>query len=328
MDYGAILKRSWELTKKYKWLWVYGLVLAVFGGGGSGGGSPSGSFGGFKKELPEKLPEQTVQVLGQATDTISEWFKAIPLSTWLILGISTLLLILLFIVINWIICSWAKGALIAGLYEANQGNNVTLVSTSPKGLKAIKPLIVYGLIAFGISLGTILGAVVLVTSGYLVFSFSKLGQTLWLVLSSIVGGLLLIVFLVLFAMVNVYADRQIVLKGTAPWPAWKTGFRFARRRFLPTLVMGIINQAIGCLVGCLSLLIILLVVGIPAVILIVPLFKNGFHFPKPPVIVILILLFLIFINLNLLVRAILTVFRYGTWNLFFDQILKEEQYHE
>lgn len=328
MDYGAILKRSWELTKKHKWLWVYGLVLAALSGGGGGGSSSGTSFKDLKNGLPKEIPEKTSQVLGQTINAIQAWFRSVPVSIWLLLGVGAFLLILLFVVIAWVIRSWAKGALIAGLHEADQSNDATLVSTSPKGLAAVRPLVIFGLIAFGITLATILSISLVVFSGYWLFSFAEVAQKLWLVFSVIVGGLSLIVLLVLFAMVSIYADRQIVLQGVAPWPAWKNGFRLARYHFFPTLVMGIINNAVGCTVGCVSLLVMLLVLGIPAAILIIPLFKDGFRLPSLPVIAALILFFLVFVGLNLLVRAILVVFRYGTWNLFFQQILEEEQHHE
>lgn len=37
MDYTAILKRAFHITKKYRALWVFGILLALFGGGSSGG---------------------------------------------------------------------------------------------------------------------------------------------------------------------------------------------------------------------------------------------------------------------------------------------------
>ncbi len=36
MDYGKILVRSFEITRKYRALWLFGVLLALFGGSGSG----------------------------------------------------------------------------------------------------------------------------------------------------------------------------------------------------------------------------------------------------------------------------------------------------
>lgn len=42
MDYGEIIRRAWNITKKYKYLLVFGFILALFGG--RGGYSSSNSI--------------------------------------------------------------------------------------------------------------------------------------------------------------------------------------------------------------------------------------------------------------------------------------------
>ena len=44
MDYGKILSRAFEITRKYRALWLFGILLALFGGGGSGGNFNPGNF--------------------------------------------------------------------------------------------------------------------------------------------------------------------------------------------------------------------------------------------------------------------------------------------
>ncbi|MCX7838603.1 MAG: hypothetical protein N2559_03990 [Anaerolineae bacterium] len=41
MDYGKIVARAFEITRKHRALWLFGILLALFGGGGGGG---SGNF--------------------------------------------------------------------------------------------------------------------------------------------------------------------------------------------------------------------------------------------------------------------------------------------
>ena len=59
MDHVGILKRAFNITRRYRVLWIFGVLLALFGssgGGGSGGGSnvtfPGGGSGGFPGTLP------------------------------------------------------------------------------------------------------------------------------------------------------------------------------------------------------------------------------------------------------------------------------------
>jgi hypothetical protein len=47
LDYGNILSRAWHITWRYRALWVFGILVALFSGGGGGGGNSTGySFNG------------------------------------------------------------------------------------------------------------------------------------------------------------------------------------------------------------------------------------------------------------------------------------------
>ena len=72
MDYGKLLSRSFEITRKYRALWLFGILLALFGGGGGnlnfnfgnfggGGGGGRGGTGGLPTIPPEVW--QTIAVV-------------------------------------------------------------------------------------------------------------------------------------------------------------------------------------------------------------------------------------------------------------------------
>lgn len=314
IGYSSIIKRSWHLTWKNKWLWVYGLILTIFGGSGGGGG---GNFPNFSGSTPkEDLPEKTSQVLGAATN----WLSQVPVSTWVFLGIGIFLLVIVGVAVSLIIQNWAKGALIAGLQDADNAKPVTLATTSPRGLIAFKHLIILGLITIGIVLAVLLATSLLVAVGYFLLSFSKVIQTVWLGVVGATAVIAFIIFAILTAMVTIYAERLIVLQNFSPWAAWKKGFSLGHHNFLPTAVMGIINMAIGCSVGCTGALASLLILGIPTLILLLPVINNGSQAFTAPIIIGLIILFLLFIHVQLLVRAALTVFNFSNWNLLFKQL--------
>lgn len=327
MDYGAILHRSWELTKRHKWLWVYGLVLSVLAGSGGGGGGGGGSTGGgTDKNLPEDLPEKTSQVLGAATEAIKNWFVQVPAMTWIGLGLLVFLLLVLFLITRWVLVNWAKGGLIAGLAKADKDEEVSLATTTGEGLRTVKPLIVLDLVGLGVGLLAIL-ALILVFGllAALIWLVPEPGRIILWVIEGIIAAPTAILVFLLLGMVGIYADRLIVLEGVAPWAAWKQGLGLGKGNFLPTIVMGIINAAVGCAAGCLSLLALLVVLGIPGLVIMFPYFRGGWHWPPPGIWVGLGILAMIFIYVNLLVRVILTVFSYGNWNLFFKGVRSREQ---
>lgn len=330
IDYGKILKRSIELTRRSKWLWVYGLALAAFGSAGSGGsgGGGSSSTPDIPKDVPQDLPEKTTYVLGQATSLIKDWLTSVPLSLWILVGTGIFLLILIWIGISWVIQSWAKGALIAGIEDADHDQKVTLLSTSPKGIAKIKHLILLGLVSFGI---LVMIALVGTLGGLLLFLLQNLVGTVGMILLFIwilVLAATFFIMLIYASILGIYAERLIVLKNHTPWQAWKKGLKMARRHFIPTFVMGMINGAVGCSVGCLSTFVLLIVLGIPAFILVLPYVKDGFQMPPWPLFGGLGILILLFIYLNYAITAILTVFRYSNWNLLFKELMREEEAHD
>jgi hypothetical protein len=330
-DYGAIIKRSWEITWKNKWLWVVGLVLGAFGGGGSnynysGSGSSSSSTNNLPNNLPKDLPKETSEVLGAATDYLKNWFSQIPVTTWILLGLVILLIVIIFMVVSLVIVAWAKGALITGLKDADEEKEVNLKTMAPSGIASMKNLIILNLISLGLTIALVIGSLAVVGLPGLVLSviLPVLG-TIWFVIAGIAVFLTFMVLVFLFAVLTIYADRLIVLKGYSAWEAWKKGFNMGKKQFIPTLVMGLINNCLGCGAGCLAVSVILIVLGIPAFIIAAPMFANGFQFPALwQIICGLVILFLGIYSMAL-VTAIMIVFRYGTWNLLFKEIMKQEE---
>ncbi len=327
IDYGNILSRSFEITKKSKWLWIFGLALAITTGGGfNSGGNLSGGSGNFNfpKKIPQDLPDKASNILGQSSTAIVQWFEHVPVTTWIMLALGLFTLVLVYILVSLIIQSWAKAGLIYGINEGANGKEVKLPDTSRFGMGKIRPLILYGLIALGIGIATVVIAAAIVALGSLLLSFARGLLVFWLIgCTFVVGGSLLVLFII-YAMIAIYAERLIVLYGYAPWRAWKKAFSMSKRNFFPTLSMGVINMAVGCTAGCLSNIALLLVLGIPAALLLMPSFKNGLHLPGAPTISMLLALFMLFVWANYVIRAILVVFNYGVWNLFFREIVKKE----
>ena len=326
-DYSAIIRRSIEIVKKNKWLLVYGLILAGTAGGGGGSGSGGGGsdwseLKDLQKDIQQDLPQKTSQVLGSYTNSLKDWFLSINTSYWLLLGLGLLIVIVLSIVIGLVIKNWAKGSLITGCSIAENDELVDLKNTSPQGLKYLKNLIIYSLIVTGISLTLI---IVIPSFWVLVYFFVRnleVFKIIWIVLGVLVGFLTFIVAILVISVVGVYAERLIVLKNYKPMQAWKKGLSLGKKGFMTTLVMGIINSAIEFGVGCVSILILLIVLGIPGFIFISFIIKGEI---SAITIIGIVLLIFIFIYTNLIIRAALVVFKYANWNQIFNHILSQEE---
>lgn len=337
IDYSKIIKRSWEVTWKNKWLWVPALVLATFTGGGySGGGggnsssnsevSPTGSpMPNFDPTNLNDIKDKTSYVLGTATDYFSNWFSGITFWDWTLLISVFLLTFLLGIVIIWVLTNWAKGALIFGFDEADSGKEITLSSISPYGLTNIKKLILFNLISAGMSFLLVLLILLAVGLGFLISNLLGSIGTVIVVLLGILAFFFLIFVLLIFTMITIYAERLIVLRGLSPWEAWKKGLSLSKGNFISTLLMGIINSSIGCGAGCLQIIVLLIAFSVPGFLLIYPIFKNGFVMPTGIQMVAIIIMLILFATINTVLKSIFVVFNYGNWNLFFKEILDNKQ---
>lgn len=321
------------MTWQNKWLWVAGLVLAsLSSGGGSGGGNFGSSSSGTTPsssptpiQIPDNIEDKTSYVLGIATNYLENWFFGVSSKDWVMLAIVLVCFFVVGIAANWVITSWAKGALILGFEDANNNKVVTLKSISPYGLANIKKLIIFGLISFLATFVLTIGLLLVVGVGYLFSILLGTAGTILLVLIGILAFLVFLVLLVIFVMITIYAERLIVLKGFSPWNAWKKGFSLSKGNFFPTIIMGIINSIVGFATGCLGILISLIVFSIPAYLLIAPMFEDGFIMPNISQLVGILVLILLFMSINIAIRAVFVVFNYGNWNLFFRQVFLEKE---
>jgi hypothetical protein len=116
-NFGEILTRAWQITWKYKVLWIFGILAGCSQGVGNGGSSGGGNSGpdysngpsGF--DLPPELQRLT-KVLERAGDWLVEnWW------IFIVLGVVVLLLILLSIFLGTV----GRIGLIKGSYQAEQG---------------------------------------------------------------------------------------------------------------------------------------------------------------------------------------------------------------
>ncbi len=336
IDYSAIISRAWYITKKYKWLWVYGLVLVVFSGGSSYSGSSGGSSSnrstrptnnGQGQDKQSMLLEAT-DVLGAATTQLQQWASSITPVSLIMLAIALFIVFGISIAVYWVIKSWARGSLIKGIQDADQDKEVTLKNTTAYGKALVKPFVLYDLLSGLIVTGSIIVGVLLVLGfilfGALAFKSNLVLQLIWYVLAGLWALVLIIIVAFLSVMVTAYAERLIALHGYTPWQAWKKGISMAKRNWLPTIVLGIINNMIGCIVSCLGLVVLAILGGVPVFLTIMSFTNKNMLSASIPLLITSGFWIFVLLNAFTLLMAMYTVFHYSTWNLLFKEITKEQ----
>ncbi len=109
MDYFDILKRAWNITWKYKMLWVLGLFAGAGSGGSSNGGSSySGNTG--SGDYPSASVDQFTR---WATDNVA--LIAVGIGLLVVIGF-----------IWWVLSIAAQGGLVHGANEAAEGRTPSL----------------------------------------------------------------------------------------------------------------------------------------------------------------------------------------------------------
>ena len=116
MDYGWVLKRAWEITWKFKGLWVLGILASCSSGGGGGGHGGSSSGTGY--QLNGESDPRFLQ--------FQHWMQSIPEETWILIAVVAGTVILVLALISLVLGILGQAGLIAGHNQVETNGTVTL----------------------------------------------------------------------------------------------------------------------------------------------------------------------------------------------------------
>ena len=242
-NFGEVLTRAWQITWKYKVLWIFGILAGCTngGGGGGGGGGNSGySTGPYDQDLPPELKRFIHQM-----ENFANWVED---NLWIFIVIG--LVILLMVVISIFLGTIGRIGLIKGSYEAEMGAEKLalgeLFSTSMP----------YFWRVFGLSF--LIG---------LAFFVLILPLVLIGVLSAGVGFLCLLPLICILIPVSwavgvivEQSNRAIVLENLSLVDGVKRGWEISKSNIGPLIVMGLILFGITFVLGIIIALPIFIVV--------------------------------------------------------------------
>jgi hypothetical protein len=297
MDYGKVLSRAWQITWRWKILWILGFLTSL-----SGSISGTNLYGFNRADL-----------VTWRTD-LSSWPNA---TLWLILIGCLVLLVLVVLMVLSVV---ATGGLIAGVRQIEEEGTTTLRQAWRTGVRRFWTL-------FGISLLVILPLIVVAVAGALL-----LGLALFPVASSsaasgsaaparaiasvVCGALLccatLPVGLVLAAVVT-YAQRAAILEDLRSIDALKRGWQVFRDHLGPTLLLWLlfflVSLALGVVTG---------VVAFPILLALISIFEFGG--PAAWSIALAVCGGLVAFVVSGFLSAIAGTFTSATWTLAFRQL--------
>lgn len=303
MDYGKLLGRAWQITWRWKVLWLLGFLVAL----GSGGGTGNLNFN-FPEDRSEWVRQQ---IPPQVTGTL------------IVIAIVLVALAILIGLALWLIGIIARGGLVVGVQQVEEENSTGFKRAWRAGVQRfwtllgihalleVLPAVVFGLLLAGLILLFVGGGVGIgVTTESAAPVALAILAGLCCAVPFICGAA--IVFIVLGLLV-LYAERAAMLEGLGATTAIKRGWQVLKANLGPTLLLWLIFLAIGLGVGLVTMGIFAVIAGPVVAIL---LSTEPAWWWIAPVGIGLLLLFAV----SMFIRSVLETFTSATWTLAYRQM--------
>ena len=302
MDYGKVLSRAWEITWRWKVLWILGFLVSL-GSGGGGGGSPSYTFTGNDVE------EWTHEYLAP---------EAIAGILALVAGVVCLAFVVA--IALWVISVMARGGLIAGVQQVEDEGSTSFLQAWRVGRGKFWTLFGISILAAIPLLILVLGMVVLLVLGIVgAVGFSETAELLagGSILAAIACacGMFcgLFILAIVLDQIRVYAERAAILEDMGWIDAFKRGWEVLKENLGPTIIFWLIFLAIGLFFAA-------LIIG-GMFVLAIPMFLAFTQVdPGPWLVVPICCGGLIVFILAALINAIVQTFTSATWTLAYREM--------
>lgn len=330
MDHFRILRRAFEVTRFYRALWVFGILIALTTahGGSPGGGGGSGSRNPGSLPFPNQFPPfQQPFIPSQVVNTLIGAAIAL-VCLFLLVGVGLAILRYL-----------SQTALIRMVdgYEG-RGEKVGMRQGFRLG---------WSRGTFRIWLVDLLFFVIGFIAFFILFALAAAPLLLWLtrepafeVIGTIMtiglGTLVILLLIIVSAAVSLWKQviwREIILQGRGVFEGIQTGWEVVRRHLGDVIIMGLILFGIGLVVGILFFVLFfifgfmgLIAGGLPALLAggLTSLFTHG---AVPGIVAVVIglpiLLAVIFVPL-LFLSGLVETFYSTVWTLTYRELLALE----
>ncbi len=248
---GQMYENAFRVAKKFRTLWILGLIFGAAGGGCSFQFPAGGGSANLTTPSTSPNPEITNKVLGATSSIFSESFtnifSNIPSYIYFIIGFELLLLIVLWFVIFYLKGAFANVSTIIGTQKALEGQKLTLAQISQLSFPKIKPMAKFMALTslIIIPIGLIITLLVILAIAKIISVF---------IIPIII--LTLLIFMLVWSISLTFAQRAISLDNSAPLSSIKIGLKMARKKLFWAILVGIINNIISGLALFIPLILI------------------------------------------------------------------------
>jgi hypothetical protein len=247
MDFGKVFAHAWEITWRWKMLWVLGFLAAL--GQGNGAPQPNYSFSGDEFE----------RYGWRLGDSAEQFFVAL---SGLILGLICLALIVA--IVLWVISVIARGGLIAGVQQVEEEGSTSFGKAWSAGARKFWTL-------FGLGILAAIPMIILITIGIIVLSLGifvgvglldvaeAAGITTIILVTIICGGFLccgLFILVIILEQIRIYGERAAILEDLGWIDAFKRGWEVLKDNLGETIIFWLIFFALGIVIFGISFVLV------------------------------------------------------------------------
>jgi hypothetical protein len=301
-NFGEVLTRAWQITWKYKVLWIFGILAGCARGGGSGGGGSS-----YSNNNPSQggVSPETQRMLENFTQWITDhwWVVALFVAAIILLALVSILL-----------GTIGRIGLIKGTLDVEGGAERLAFG------ELFQASLPYFWRVFGLSF--LIG---------LAFLILFLPLLLIGVLTAGVGFLCLLPLICLLIPVSLavniileQANVAIVAENLGMFDGLRRGWEIVKSNVGPVVVMGILLLVIGGTIGIIIALPVILVVFPAALAFALSSASNSANISYTPLIV-AGLCIVAYIPVALAANGILTTYIGSTWTLTYLRLTKPRE---
>lgn len=254
LNYGKLIRTSWDIVKKRPYLWILGILSGAGGGGLNFGNFSSSDFSDSKKTSFNSAKQWFGEVAGASTDKWQHYVDTGVITTIVIL---TLVLIILLIILSVIF----RGGLIKSVINISKGIEGNFSKAWHLGLKTWKAL-------FGLNIVILLAFVAGAMPIVLFIALATISSTMKII--AIISGILwVILYLILILAISLtypFMERILILDGVGALASIFEGVNFFKKHWKEGLILYALN--IGLALGYIIFLVLaVLILAIPTALI-------------------------------------------------------------
>jgi hypothetical protein len=300
MLYRQILKKSWDMIWRNKYLWFFGLFATLWGGGG--GYEIIAKSSGTEDVLNQWYSSVGAQILNRNIfSNLIEAIKTDPMSVIIII-FGAIVLLFLFCFFTWLAII-SKVALINNVYLAANKKSHSFTDGFSVGQKKFWPV-------FSLALG-----VKLIIA--LAFAVLGLGFILSNKIIYVIAFVILMVGVILLASIFNYATAFITIKNQNLTQAISEAYKLFIKNWLASLEMALVLIFVS-FIGSLILLYAIFIIFVPFAFFI----ANFLQVSTLLVFLLSVAGLIIILGIAAAGGALLTSFQISAWTIFFMELTK------